>query len=154
MLNTIRAGSSIGLHTVLYLRCFHIYSKASQVRGLNKLENITKASRATYPDGPSHKIRYKTSLALQTLSISLPRPSLTPHKPSSLEIPYRRNMSTTRDVTGQSDITKMKVEADGSFKRLDASFRNTIAPGTRFEAEAGMFKDIFTLYFKFNGLVL
>ncbi|KAF9446481.1 glutathione S-transferase [Macrolepiota fuliginosa MF-IS2] len=43
---------------------------------------------------------------------------------------------TTRDVTGQADITKMKVEKDGSFKRLDASFRNSIAPGTKFEAAA------------------
>lgn len=63
-------------------------------------------------------------------------------------------MSSTRDVTGQSDITKMRLEADGSFKRLDASFRNTIAPGTQFEAEASKFKDVFALYLMFNGLVL
>jgi len=48
-------------------------------------------------------------------------------------------MSTAKDVTGQSDITKMKLEPDGSFKRLDASFRNTIAPGTRFEPEANRY---------------
>lgn len=50
-------------------------------------------------------------------------------------------MSTTRDVTTQSDISKMKTEKDGSFKRLDASFRNSIAPGTKFEAEASTFCD-------------
>lgn len=46
-------------------------------------------------------------------------------------------MTTGRDVSGQVDIGKMKTEADGSFKRLDASFRNFIVPGTKFEAEAG-----------------
>jgi hypothetical protein len=44
---------------------------------------------------------------------------------------------TTRDTTLQSDIAKMKTEKDGSFKRADASFRNTIAKGSRFEPEHG-----------------
>ncbi|KAG5642362.1 hypothetical protein DXG03_002959 [Asterophora parasitica] len=44
-------------------------------------------------------------------------------------------MATTRDHTLQSDIAKMKTEPDGSFKRLDASFRNTIEKGGRFEPE-------------------
>ncbi|KAE9395834.1 glutathione S-transferase [Gymnopus androsaceus JB14] len=34
--------------------------------------------------------------------------------------------SNTRDVSHQSDLTKMKSEADGSFKRQDSSFRNFI----------------------------
>ncbi|KAG6883680.1 hypothetical protein C0993_004701 [Termitomyces sp. T159_Od127] len=44
-------------------------------------------------------------------------------------------MSTTQDHTPQSDIGKMKTEADGSYKRADASFRNTIEKGGRFEPE-------------------
>ncbi|PFH49589.1 hypothetical protein AMATHDRAFT_62909 [Amanita thiersii Skay4041] len=49
---------------------------------------------------------------------------------------------STRDVTDQSDITKMKVEADGSFKRLDASFRNWIEKDGKFKPE----KDRYHLY--------
>ncbi|KAI0034667.1 glutathione S-transferase [Vararia minispora EC-137] len=45
----------------------------------------------------------------------------------------------SRDVTAQSDIAKMKVEADGSFKRLDASFRRWIERGGEFEPEAGRY---------------
>ncbi|GLB42169.1 putative glutathione S-transferase [Lyophyllum shimeji] len=44
-------------------------------------------------------------------------------------------MTTTRDVTAQSDITKMKTEPDGSFKRAPTSFRNSIEKGGRFEPE-------------------
>jgi putative glutathione S-transferase len=43
----------------------------------------------------------------------------------------------TRDVTNQSDITKMKTEPDGSFKRAPSSFRNFIEKGGRFEAAKG-----------------
>ncbi|KAG6839757.1 hypothetical protein C0991_011912 [Blastosporella zonata] len=42
---------------------------------------------------------------------------------------------STKDVTLQSDIAKMKTEPDGSFKRLDASFRNVIEKGGHFEPE-------------------
>ncbi|KAF8182064.1 glutathione S-transferase [Pholiota molesta] len=42
-------------------------------------------------------------------------------------------MSTTKDVTLQADITKMKREPDGSFKRADSAFRNQIEKGGRFE---------------------
>ncbi|KAF9476950.1 glutathione S-transferase [Pholiota conissans] len=45
-------------------------------------------------------------------------------------------MSTTKDASLQSDIGKMKREADGSFKRADASFRNTIEKGGKFEPES------------------
>lgn len=44
-------------------------------------------------------------------------------------------MATSKDLTHQSDITKMKTEPDGSFKRADASFRNTIEKGGPFEPE-------------------
>ncbi|KAJ7598950.1 glutathione S-transferase [Mycena floridula] len=49
---------------------------------------------------------------------------------------------TTRDVSHLSDIAKMKVEPDGSFKRKDASFRNIIEKGSKFEAD----KDRYHLY--------
>ncbi|PPQ70398.1 hypothetical protein CVT24_013136 [Panaeolus cyanescens] len=50
--------------------------------------------------------------------------------------------STDKDHRVQSDISKMKTEKDGSFKRADASFRNTIQPGSKFEPE----KDRYHLY--------
>ncbi|KAJ3998776.1 glutathione S-transferase [Lentinula boryana] len=51
-------------------------------------------------------------------------------------------MSAATNVSHQSDIAKMKTEADGSFKRLDASFRNFIQKGGQFEAE----RDRYHLY--------
>ncbi|OBZ67651.1 Glutathione S-transferase omega-like 2 [Grifola frondosa] len=48
-------------------------------------------------------------------------------------------MSTTRDVAGQSDITKMKPEEDGSFKRRASSFRRFIKKGGEFEPEKGRY---------------
>ncbi|KAI0066784.1 glutathione S-transferase [Artomyces pyxidatus] len=48
----------------------------------------------------------------------------------------------SRDVTHQSDISKMKVEADGSFKRAASQFRNTIEEGGQFPPE----KDRYHLY--------
>ena len=44
---------------------------------------------------------------------------------------------TSRDVSGQSDISKMSTEGDGSFKRKASSFRNTIEKGGKFEPEKG-----------------
>ncbi|CAA7267281.1 unnamed protein product [Cyclocybe aegerita] len=49
---------------------------------------------------------------------------------------------STRDLSLQSDISKMKTEPDGTFKRLDASFRNSIQKGGEFEPE----KDRYHLY--------
>ncbi|KAF4564630.1 S-glutathionyl-(chloro)hydroquinone reductase [Pleurotus pulmonarius] len=49
---------------------------------------------------------------------------------------------SSRDVSSQTDISKMKTEADGSFKRADASFRNVIEKGGQFEPE----KDRYHLY--------
>jgi putative glutathione S-transferase len=43
-----------------------------------------------------------------------------------------------KDVSLQSDISKMKLEHDGSFKRAAAAFRNFIQKGGRFEPEKGM----------------
>jgi len=48
-------------------------------------------------------------------------------------------MATSRDTSLQSDITKMKTSADGSYHRAAASFRNVIEKGGRFEPETGRY---------------
>lgn len=48
----------------------------------------------------------------------------------------------TRDVSAQSDISKLKHDADGSFKRKASTFRDTIEKGGKFEPE----KDRYHLY--------
>ncbi|KAH6917925.1 glutathione S-transferase [Coprinopsis sp. MPI-PUGE-AT-0042] len=55
--------------------------------------------------------------------------------------PNLRTMAT-RDVSSQSDITKMKTEADGTFKRAASAFRNTIEQGGKFEPD----RDRYRLY--------
>jgi len=49
-----------------------------------------------------------------------------------------RKIKMSRDVSGQSDISKMTVEPDGSFKRAPSSFRNFIQKGGQFPPEKGM----------------
>ncbi|PPQ67223.1 hypothetical protein CVT26_007296 [Gymnopilus dilepis] len=51
-------------------------------------------------------------------------------------------MATTRDTSSQSDPTKRKTEADGSFKGVPSSFRNFVEKGGKFEPE----KDRYHLY--------
>ncbi|PAV15250.1 glutathione S-transferase [Pyrrhoderma noxium] len=51
-------------------------------------------------------------------------------------------MATQRDVSVQSDISKMQAEGDGSFKRKPSTFRNFIEKGGKFEPE----KDRYHLY--------
>ena len=46
----------------------------------------------------------------------------------------------------QSDISKMQMEPDKSFKRADTSFRNTIAKGSQFEPEIGGFQCFMRLF--------
>lgn len=46
-------------------------------------------------------------------------------------------MTAHRDITLQSDISKMQMEPDGSFKRTPSSFRNVIEKGGAFEPEPG-----------------
>lgn len=58
----------------------------------------------------------------------------------TFKIPDIRAMSTTKDAATQSDITQMKREPDGSFKRADASFRNIIEKGGKFAPEKGQFR--------------
>ncbi|TFY76199.1 hypothetical protein EWM64_g7811, partial [Hericium alpestre] len=48
----------------------------------------------------------------------------------------------TRDVTGQTDISKMQLEPDGSFKRAPSAFRNQVEKGGKFPPE----KDRYHLY--------
>ena len=67
----------------------------------------------------------------------------TPPLFATLRCQQTRKMS--RDVSGQSDITKMKVEPDGSFKRAASSFRNFVEKGGKFSPEKG--KSAKTLYF-------
>jgi hypothetical protein len=77
-----------------------------------------------------------------SLSYSLRQLSSTPSGSKSL--------STTMaagDTTLQSDISKMKTEADGSFKRANASFRNMIAKGSQFEPENGGFRCFHVIVF-------
>ncbi|TFK49009.1 glutathione S-transferase [Heliocybe sulcata] len=51
-------------------------------------------------------------------------------------------MGNASEFSDQSDISRMKTEADGSFKRADSSFRNTIEKGGQFEPQ----KDRYHLY--------
>ena len=44
---------------------------------------------------------------------------------------------STRDVSHNSDIAKMKTEQDGSFARKPSQFRNWVEKGGRFEPEKG-----------------
>ena len=59
---------------------------------------------------------------------------------------------STKDTTLQSDIGKMKTEPDGSFKRLDASFRNTIEKGGKFKPATGGHRvNFFNLFLNFSS---
>ncbi|TBU28070.1 glutathione S-transferase [Dichomitus squalens] len=46
---------------------------------------------------------------------------------------------STRDVSHQSDISKARTDADGSFKRKPSSFRNSIQKGGEFPPEKGRY---------------
>lgn len=46
-------------------------------------------------------------------------------------------MVSARDVSQLSDISKMKTEDDGSFKRHASQFRNFIEKAGKFEPEKG-----------------
>ncbi|EIN08215.1 glutathione S-transferase [Punctularia strigosozonata HHB-11173 SS5] len=48
-------------------------------------------------------------------------------------------MAATRDVSKQSDITKMTTDPDGSFKRKASTFRDFIEKGGKFEPEKGRY---------------
>lgn len=46
-------------------------------------------------------------------------------------------MSSTRDVSHLTDITKRPLEPDGTFKRRPTSFRDFIQKGGKYEPEKG-----------------
>ncbi|KAH9852358.1 glutathione S-transferase [Lenzites betulinus] len=48
-------------------------------------------------------------------------------------------MSTARDTSHLTDISKMKTEPDGSFKRKASTFRDFIEKGGKFEPEKGRY---------------
>jgi len=48
-------------------------------------------------------------------------------------------MSTARDVSSQSDISKAAMEKDGSFKRKDSQFRDFVEKGGKFAPEKGRY---------------
>ena len=54
---------------------------------------------------------------------------------TTLKCQQTRKMS--REVSSQSDISKMKVEPDGSFKRAPSSFRNFVQKDGQFPPEKG-----------------
>jgi len=62
-------------------------------------------------------------------------PSTSPFLVTSYKCQKTPKMS--RDVSGQSNINKMNVEPDGSFKRAPSSFRNSIQKGGQFPPEKG-----------------
>ncbi|TFK26574.1 glutathione S-transferase [Coprinopsis marcescibilis] len=67
----------------------------------------------------------------------------TPLAPTLSETHFQRQISmTTRDVSSQSDISKMKPTTDGSFNRAASSFRNAIERGSKYEPE----RDRYHLY--------
>lgn len=50
-----------------------------------------------------------------------------------------RSMSgSAHDVLDQSDLKKLKLEADGSFNRAPSTFRDTIQEGSKYEPEKGI----------------
>ena len=46
-------------------------------------------------------------------------------------------MASNKDVTSQSDVTKIKLEPDGSFKRVVSTFRNFVEKDGKFPPEKG-----------------
>jgi hypothetical protein len=54
-----------------------------------------------------------------------------------------RRIMTTRDTTALTDISKIKPEADGSFKRVASVFRSFIEKGGQFAPEKGIVAIIF-----------
>ncbi|KAG1767762.1 glutathione S-transferase [Suillus occidentalis] len=76
---------------------------------------------------------------LLTFSIK-PLTSVVSSSPRSSPLYHIRTMtSTTKDASSQSDIGKMKTEADGSFKRAASSFRNFIENDGKFPPEKGRY---------------
>jgi hypothetical protein len=69
-------------------------------------------------------------------------PTLSSRAMSTDQIGAQHKSTTARDVSDQTDIGKMKVEADGTFKRKASVFRNFIEKGGKFAPE----RDRYHLY--------
>ncbi|KAG1826633.1 glutathione S-transferase [Suillus variegatus] len=67
----------------------------------------------------------------------LTTPSSSPRPSSHSLLHHIRTMTSTKDVSGQSDIGKLRAESDGSFKRAPSSFRNFISNDGKFQPEKG-----------------
>lgn len=108
-----------------------------------------RARMSLWTQGLSQVLVYKAGVykriptPARSFSTALPRQSLASSssslitKPNSSRSAFKRNMSSNKDTTDHSDINKMKAQKDGSFKRLDSSFRDFIVAGSKFEPEAG-----------------
>ena len=70
------------------------------------------------------------------------------HQQATLEKKDEENTSIKNiaNDSSQSDVNKLKVEADGSWKRPASSFRNTIEPGGEFPPEEGLKNIFFSIF--------
>lgn len=76
------------------------------------------------------------------LASSLRLPLSACFKSRALSLVFTRRFrmaSESKDVSSQTDISKMKTSDDGSFKRAPMVFRNVIEKGGKFEPELGVF---------------
>jgi hypothetical protein len=96
------------------------------------LQTHTLSQGLIYKHIPT-QTRSSTALPRQPIAPSL---SFLTTKPKPIRSAIKRNMSSTND---HADITKQNAEKDGSFKRMDSTFRNFIGAGSEFEPEAGMY---------------
>jgi len=99
-----------------------------------------KIARALVP-GSSYQPINKLLLPCASFSTAILRQRLVSLSrlvchPISSTSGFSRNMSSKPDVD-HADIAQMKSEKDGSYKRLDSTFRSSIATGSKFEPEAG-----------------
>ena len=87
---------------------------------------------------PGPSTRYLRAAAIKPQVNRLSYLSTSFQTPQTQAHIQRRSMSTNRDVSKWSDISKSTFEADGSFKRKPSSFRDFIQKGGKFEPEKGM----------------
>ncbi|KAJ8474123.1 hypothetical protein ONZ51_g7423 [Trametes cubensis] len=88
---------------------------------------------------PGPSTRYLRAAAIKPQVNRLSYLSTSFQTPQTQAHIQRRSMSTNRDVSKWSDISKSTFEADGSFKRKPSSFRDFIQKGGKFEPEKGRY---------------
>ena len=72
--------------------------------------------------------------------------SALPHQHTALQ-QKQEDKTSTKTVPGdvsQTDVAKIKIEADGSWKRPSSTFRNFVEPGGEFPPEKGLETDLLT----------